>query len=87
MPRRNILWEVDYPLLGKYLLNLFENSGELTTETSQHSISYLNNDLAKDYVDQAATWTIRCFYTCTTGIAIARTAGCGLIYQSQGTLL
>jgi arylsulfatase A-like enzyme len=41
--------EADYPHLGKYLLNLFENSGELPTETLQHCISYLNNKLAKDY--------------------------------------
>ena len=47
--------EVPYPVLGKYLLNLFEHSGGLTTKTSHHSISYLNNELAKGYVDRAAT--------------------------------
>ena len=76
--------EVNYALLEKYLLNLFENSGELTTETSQYNISYLNNESMKDHVDQATIWTIRCFYTCTTGVAITRITGHDLIYQSQG---
>jgi uncharacterized sulfatase len=45
--------ELSYRTLGKYLVNLYEHSGGLTTETSHHSISYLNNQLASEYLEQA----------------------------------
>jgi uncharacterized sulfatase len=45
--------ELSYRTLGKYLVNLYEHSGGLTRETSHHSISYLKNQLASEYFEQA----------------------------------
>jgi len=45
--------ELSYRTLGKYLVNLYEHSGGLTTETSHHSISFLKNQLASEYLQQA----------------------------------
>jgi uncharacterized sulfatase len=45
--------ELSYRTLGKYLLSLFEHSGGLTPATSHHSISYLKNQLASEYLEQA----------------------------------
>jgi uncharacterized sulfatase len=45
--------ELSYRTLGKYLVNLYEHSGGLTTETSHHSIGYLKNQLASEYLEQA----------------------------------
>ena len=49
--------ELPYRSLGKYLLNIYEHSGGLTTETSHHSISYLKNQLASRYLKQAQNKT------------------------------